>query len=128
VLGVVIVLLPWYILPVCEVYDSYLITSTGAEIPMKCGWTARAEFGTGVGIASIGAVLLAFGKRKETQRALGVVGGTLGVFTILFPTYLIGVCASATHPCYMGTRPGLVLLGVLVIIISLTMVFMAREE
>ena len=127
VLGVLIVLTPWYILPVCEVYGAYLKTATGSEIPMKCGWTARAEIGTGVGIVSIGAVLLAFGKRKETLRALGVVGATLGVLTVLFPTYLIGVCASAEHPCNMGTRPGLVLLGVLTIVVSLTMVLTAKE-
>lgn len=119
VLGVIIVLTPWYILPVCEVYGMYMKTAAGTSIPMVCGWTARAE---------IGAVLLASGKRKETQRAVGVVGAILGVLTIMFPTYLIGMCANPQHPCNIGTKPGLVLLGVLTIIISLIMVFMARGE
>ena len=112
VLGVVIIMTPWYILPVCEVLGHFTKTAMGTEIPMKCGWTARAEFGTGAGIIAIGVALLLFGKRQETQRAMGIVGCALGAFTALFPTYIIGVCATTAMLCNPGTRPALVLLGV----------------
>lgn len=128
VFAILILLLPWYILPICEVTNQYVITASGAKTLMKCGWSARAEMATGVGLMVIGVVLMLMGKQKETQRSLGIIGSVLGIFTMLFPTYLIGVCATAAMLCNPGTRPAWVLVGGLALITCLVLIFTARDE
>ena len=122
VLGVVIVLTPWYIFPVCEVYGLYAKSASGANMIMPCGYTARAELGLGTVVALAGTVLLV-AKSPETKRALGLLSAALGAFVVLFPTVIIGMCANMTHPCEEGTKPALILLGAVTILVSLYIVW-----
>jgi hypothetical protein len=85
---------------------------------MKCHWTALAEIGLAVPLVLIGVFNLT-SKRRETFQALNLTGSALGVLVILFPTVLIGVCASAMMPCNMVEKPVLILSGILVIGASL---------
>jgi hypothetical protein len=116
-LGIIIILTPWIIFPVCEMEGSYVITSTGTKLPMTCGWTARAETGIGALIVVAGGLLIARSTR-ETRQAVGVFTIAMGALVILFPTVLIGMCKVATHPCRMTTLPALEILGVIVIIVG----------
>lgn len=117
VLGIVVILTPWFLFPVCEVEGMYLKTASGTQMPMKCGWTARAETGMGALIIVTGG-LLAARTSRETRQAAGVFSIATGVLVILFPTVLIGMCALADHPCRMVTLPALEVLGVIVVIIG----------
>jgi hypothetical protein len=116
-LGIIIILIPWIIFPVCEMEGSYVVTAAGAKLPMTCGWTARAETGIGALIVIAGGLLIARSTR-ETRQAVGIFTIAMGALVILFPTVLIGMCKVATHPCRMTTLPALEFLGVIVIIVG----------
>ncbi|HPH34588.1 MAG TPA: DUF4418 family protein [Methanoregulaceae archaeon] len=117
ILGIVIILTPWVLFPVCEVEGMYLTTSAGVQMPMKCGWTARAETAMGALIIVMGGLLVAR-HTPETRQAVGLFNIAAGILVVLFPTYLIGMCRLADHPCRQLTLPALEVLGVIVIIIG----------
>ncbi len=117
ILGILIILVPWIIFPVCEMEGNYVVTAAGAKLPMTCGWTARAESGVGALIVVGGGLLIARSS-AETRQAVGVFSIVAGALVILFPTVLIGMCRVVTHPCRMTTLPALEILGVIVIIIG----------
>lgn len=116
-LGVLVALTSWFIFPVCEMHGLYTETKTGTKLPMPCGYTARAETGIGALIVVAGGLLIARGTR-ETRQAVGVFSVATGVLVILYPTFLIGMCRLADHPCRQLTLPALEILGVIVIIIG----------
>jgi hypothetical protein len=116
-LGIVIILAPWIIFPVCEIEGSFVETASGAKLPMTCGWTARAETGIGALIVVGGGLLIAR-STPDTRQAVGVFSIAMGALVVLFPTVLIGMCRVATHPCRLTTLPALEILGVVVIIIG----------
>ncbi len=116
-LGIVIILTPWIIFPVCEQYGSYAMLQSGGKIPMPCGWTARAESGIGALIA-IGGGLLIFRSTPETRQAVGIYTLAMGILVILFPTFLTGMCKMAEHPCRTLTLPALEILGIIVILVG----------
>ena len=117
ILGILVILTPWILFPVCEVEGMYLTTTSGVQMPMKCGWTARAETGMGALIIVTGGLLIARGT-PETRQAVGVFNVATGILVVLFPTYLIGMCRLADHPCRQLTLPALEVLGVIVIIVG----------
>jgi hypothetical protein len=116
-LGIVVILTPWIIFPVCEHYGSYMMTQSGMQVPMTCGWTARAESGIGALIA-IGGGLLIFRSTPETRQAVGIYTIAMGILVILFPTFIIGMCKMAEHPCRALTLPALEILGIIVILVG----------
>ena len=116
-LGILIILTPWIIFPVCEMEGSYVVTAAGMKLPMTCGWAARAESGVGALIVAAGGLLIARSS-AETRQAVGIFSMVTGALVVLFPTFLIGMCKVATHPCRMTTLPALEVLGVIVIIIG----------
>jgi hypothetical protein len=60
-----------------------------------------------------------FARKRESRRYLGGLGIVLGVFVMLLPTSLIGVC-SGPMLCHTVMQPSLLALGSLVTIASLT--------
>jgi len=116
-LGIVIILTPWILFPVCEMEGSYVVTQTGMKLPMTCGWTARAEAGVGGLIVLAGGILI-LRSTPETRQVVGIFSIAMGALVVLFPTVLIGMCKVATHPCRLTTLPALEILGVAVIIIG----------
>ena len=92
IIGLLITLIPWTILPVCEAVDQ---SSPGAmkmdkSTPMmKCGYTARAETGAGLLITLLGLTLLLF-QRKDSRRTGGILATGLGIYVILLPITLTG--------------------------------------
>jgi hypothetical protein len=117
ILGIIIILVPWIIFPVCEMGGLYVQTVSGMQFPMPCGWSARADSGIGVLIVIAGSLLIVR-NTPETRQAVGVFSIASGALVILFPTVLIGMCKIASHPCRTMTLPVLELLGVFVIIIG----------
>jgi hypothetical protein len=116
-LGIVIILTPWILFPVCEMEGIYVITQTGMKLPMTCGWTARAEAGVGGLIVLAGGILI-LRSTPETRQVVGIFVIAMGALVVLFPTILIGMCKVATYPCRLTTLPALEILGVAVIIIG----------
>lgn len=102
----------------CESQGRALTLADGRQIAMKCHWTARAEMGVGFSIFALGALLF-FSHSRETRMTLSLLGIVLGVFVILLPTVLVGVCMSPEMLCNSLMKPLLILTGSLVVAISL---------
>jgi hypothetical protein len=127
ILGILIVVSPWTIAPVCEVHGLYAKLVSGKDFLMPCGWTGRAEIGIGT-LVVVAGVLLAFAKSAETKMMIGILGAVLGILAILFPTVITGMCAMADHPCNLLTKPVLIILGLVVIIVSAFIIYTSRSE
>jgi len=84
---------------------------------MKCLWSARGSLAVGVTLAVVGALLF-FARRKETRRALSIVGALLGLSAILLPTALIGTCGSAGAVCNTTMKPIMLVAGGLAVAAS----------
>lgn len=136
-IGLLIILTPWYIFPICEIAEKSgtLQMETGGNNDMNmesgshmtCWYTAEAEAGTGALVILAGLVLLALPNR-DSRRSLGIIAAGLGVVTVLLPTYLIGMCTSFPDtPCNIGTKPALILLGALTVITGIYLV-LAKDE
>jgi hypothetical protein len=59
ILGFLLIVGPWTFAPVCEIGGMYVKTAAGTNLPMPCGWTARAEIGVGA-LTILAGVLLTF--------------------------------------------------------------------
>ena len=111
----------------CQSQGRALTLQNGKTVPMKCHWTAIAEIAMAVPLAGVGAVT-AVSKRKESRRILAGLGIVLGIFVILLPTALIGVCASADMLCNSVMKPTLILSGTLIVAISIVSLIMSERQ
>jgi hypothetical protein len=117
------------ILPVftdCLSQGRSLELANGKTVPMKCHWTGIAEIGVAIPLLFVG-IFEITSKRKESFTILSVFGVVLGILAILFPTFLIGVCANPAMTCNMLMRPGLILAGVLAVIASVIVFVTSRK-
>jgi hypothetical protein len=96
----------------CQHDGKAMTLANGMKAPMKCFWTAMAAIATAVPLFGIG-LLQVFSRQKETRRALGMLGGVLGVMAIALPTVLIGVCMHPDASCNLVMKPALIFMGVL---------------
>lgn len=127
ILGILIAITSWYIFPVCEMEGKFVETKAGKFLPMKCGYTARAETGLGALVALVGIGVLAL-PSYDSRRAFGVMTVGLGVIVLLVPTLLIGMCAAPDHICRIATEPALILLGGITVIPGLYLIFAKGTE
>ena len=111
----------------CQSQGRQLTLDNGKNVPMKCHWTAIAELVLGITLAVLG-IELFFSRRKETRMALGILGMVLGVFVILIPTTLIGVCMMPDMLCNSVMKPALILTGSLVAVVSLVVVIVSIKQ
>jgi len=105
--GVLIIITP-IILPVCE---GLLELVNGKQVPMRCFWTARAEMILGA-LVVIAGLTIAFAKNAEARRRLNYQVSFLGLATILTPLFIIPTCMNPDMACNVGTKPALIILGV----------------
>jgi hypothetical protein len=77
---------------------------------MKCHWTAMAAPVVAVPLLMVGGLMF-FSRRRETLLALSLLGAVSGIFAILLPTYLIGVCASDEMLCNIELKPTMIFSG-----------------
>ena len=131
VLGVVMIVLALAlaIAPVftdCEAQGKMLTTADGRSVSMKCHWTGIAEIAAAIplGIAGIYALL---GRRRETMRFAAIIGAASGLTAILLPTVLIGTCGNPAMTCNLLMRPIVLASGILAIVASIALFFVARE-
>ncbi len=84
---------------------------------MKCLWSARGALAVGISLAVAGGLLF-FARRRETRRALSIVGALLALSAILLPTTLIGTCASDGAVCNTTMKPIMLVAGGLAVAAS----------
>ena len=113
ILGLLISIGPSTIFAVCGPMDDGKF--------MKCHWTARAELGIGLGIVLLAVLSIVFAS-KEVRAGLLLGIATLSSNSILIPTALIGVCGGEHMQCNALTRPALLVIGVISIVIALVQV------
>lgn len=106
-IGLLVVLVPRYILPVCE-YQGYK--------EMSCSHTGISEMFMGV-IVMAASVGMFFSKTSDTLRWSAFTIFFAGISVIVIPE-AIGYCHSSRMPCNYGTIPVLRLLGGLIILLS----------
>lgn len=139
-LGLLIILFPLYILPVCPHPDALIKTAndihnqvanaghmhTGAGKIMKCFWTAQAELGIGVLIIAVGTLML-LSRTIFVRLGLSMALVCISLLAIAIPTILIGVCSNEIMRCNMGAKPALILLsGVLFLVSSLNVFYLNK--
>jgi len=116
-LGLLIVLTPRFILPVCEY---------AGKQRMLCTYTGIAEMFLG-GIVLTAGIGVFFSKAAGALGWLMLVAAVSGVFVIVLPG-AIGYCKSPSMPCNYGAVPMLRLLGGLLIAVSLTGIIVSKKR
>ena len=111
----------------CLAQGSAMKMPNGNLLPMRCHWTRQAEVAVALPLAIVG-ILVLLSRRRQTQRALLLVGMALGLGAILLPAYLIGVCASDDMICSMLMKPTLLFAGVLTMATCLVGLVYLRGE
>ncbi|MGD8598649.1 MAG: DUF4418 family protein [Anaerolineae bacterium] len=102
----------------CWAQGSAIALPNGNRLPMRCHWTRQAEVAVAFPLGIAGLMVL-FTRRRQTLRALLVVGLALGIAVILVPAYLIGVCASDDMICSLVMKPTLLFAGILTVATNL---------
>lgn len=117
VLGLLAAIGPRTIFPVCS----------AEEMKMKCYYTANAEVVVGIIAALVGIAIILIDKNK-VKLALGAVQAILGLVIILIPTVIIGVCGSPMMHCVSSTKPALIVIGALDIVVSVILVLLTLRD
>ncbi|MFZ5639236.1 MAG: DUF4418 family protein [Bacillota bacterium] len=125
--GILVMLVPRYIFPVCQFYGRFIETKAGKLIPMRCFYTAQAELAVGA-VIFFSALALIFARQAETRKTVSMILVLLGLVVIFLPALLIGVCKDPSMPCHAGTLPALTILGGALVILSLLGAYLARER
>ena len=102
----------------CESQGRAIELPNGMTIPMRCHWTGQAEMASAGPLLVLGALMLT-NQRKESLRGLMILGIVLGIFVVLLPTYLIGVCSNEDMICNILMKPTLIFSGTVAAVVSL---------
>ena len=92
---------------------------------MKCHWMGEAVKMLGGLIVSLGVVFLLF-KSSRIGIAFSNIG--IGVCLILLQTVVIGTCKNVTMPCNVYTKPVILLLAIVLIVIDVGYLFVNRKR
>ena len=111
----------------CQSQGKAITLPNGRTIPMKCHWTGQAALATAGPILGLG-IMVAVNRRRQTLRALSILGILLGLAVISLPTTLIGVCGNPDMICNMVMRPSLIFAGVLIVAASLGVLVATRGD
>ncbi len=147
-IGLLLILFPLYILPVCPLPDIQAMPANSAmpaeamhaapmvgdshmhNTPgkiMKCFWASRAEIGIGSLVIAIG-VLMLFSRSLLVRMGLSMALACTAVLAAAIPTILIGVCGNEMMRCNMGARPALVLLSLVLAIVAIINVWYLNKQ
>ena len=117
VLGLLAAIGPKTIFPVCS----------AMEMKMKCYYTANAELVVGIIAAIVGIAIIIIDKKKINV-VLSIIQAILGLVIILIPTVLIGVCGSPMMHCVSATKPALIVIGALDIVVSVILALLIARD
>lgn len=102
IVGLLLVAVPLYIFPVCEVREEM--------DAMRCYWSGWLLAGSGAVFFLIGILVSVF-RTPRTRMALGTAMIAVAALTALTPTWLVGMCKSAMMPCRTGTLPAAMIIA-----------------
>jgi len=111
IIGILVAVGPWTIFPVCD----------NGQSTMICHYTALAEIIVGSMIVLLAIPLFVI-KKADLMLLIGLGEAGLGVWAILVPTMLFGLCGSQFMECRTIGGPMLMLWGVLTILVSLIII------
>ena len=117
VLGLLLFLTPGTLAPVCPMKPDGSF--------MKCHWMGEAARMLGGLITALGVIFL-LSKRSRIGIAFSNIG--LGVCLILLQTVVIGTCKNAAMHCNVYTKPVILLLAILLIVINAGYLFVNRKR
>ena len=118
-LGILVLVTPRYILPVCE------FVSPGHELS-SCSFMFKAELGLGfVAIAISLAMFLS--RTDDALKWLSFSSIFTGAAVLAMPN-VTGYCLSPRMPCHYGAVPALRIIGGLIVIVSITGFFAAKTR
>ena len=116
VLALILTVVPSFF--TCASQGKAIQLPSGKNIPMKCLWTSRAEIGLGVLLLATGALFF-FSRELESKRFLSILTLIVGIFVVLFPTKLIGVCRNPEMVCRVFMNPTLLLIGIVTAVLGI---------
>ena len=111
----------------CQSQGKAIELPNGKSLPMKCHWTARAEIAVAVPLLLCGVAML-LSRRRESWRQQAVMTMVLGLFVVLLPAALIGVCAKADMVCHALMKPVLTLAGIVVVALGALCFLLAGRQ
>jgi len=111
----------------CQSQGKAIELPNGKSLPMKCHWTARAEIAVAVPLLLCGVAML-LSRRRESWRQQAVMTMVLGLFVVLLPAALIGVCAKADMVCHALMKPVLTLAGMVVVALGALCFLLAGRQ
>jgi hypothetical protein len=139
ILGAAIAWGPQTVFPICGVRtaaDSIMSGMSGetennsghamTEGHMKCWYTGRWEIGTGSAISVLGLLFILL-KKKKLRIALSIAAFLSGLFALLIPTVLVGVCPGTHMDCHAIALPALVILsGAVMLTAAINTIFLFK--
>lgn len=126
ILGVIIILIPWYLFPVCGVGRYAPPVGT---LPRMHGCDGTLKAATVLGVLMVFAGMLPLFVRQYWAGIVSAAStAVIGVLVILFPTVITGVCRVPTMPCVFGTKPALVAVGILLILAGCIGVLLVKKN
>jgi len=96
------------------------------ESPMHCYYSFKAINGL-ASVVLVSSLAGIFSKEMETRRLLSLGTLVAGLFMILEPSVLIGVCSSTKMPCDYGLKPVWNLSGGAIMLASLVNLIASKE-
>lgn len=109
ILGVVMLLIPQFIAPVCPIHDGHI---------MKCHWMGQAVVGLGALIGLLGLLMLVV-KDKKMAAAFSISAALVSGLAIAVSTHLIGGCSHHHMSCQMHTIPVVTIVGGILVVLGL---------
>lgn len=98
-----------------------------SEMKMACNYTANVGIYLGV-IFIISGIILYFFNGK-TRAGIALIQIILGVFTILLPVTIVGVCKNSDMMCNIGIKPFLLIIGGIIVLVSSgNAIYLLRKE
>lgn len=120
ILSVLMMIGPKFIFPVCQG-----LKDDGTF--MKCHYTQQALLCVGLVmvVLSIGTLIC---KQNETRilAGIGLIAGS--IMSMLIPTVLIGVCKTATMSCVALTKPAVIVVGILTILVAIVNIIFSLKK
>lgn len=109
ILGVVMLLIPQFIAPVCPIHDGHI---------MKCHWMGQAVIGLGCVVAVLGLLML-ISKESKVAAAFSISAALVSGLAIAVSTHLIGGCSHHHMSCQMHTIPAVTIVGGILLVLGL---------
>ncbi len=125
-LGALVAITPRFLFSICEYNGIFMQLGMGKTAHMPCYYTAQGSYILGLMIGLIG-VTLVLARQRESARLLSVVLGGAGLAVMLLPV-VYPICMNPDEPCNHGTKPMLMVLGIVTLGMAGWIAFASRKS